>query len=158
MHTQDKTDALSYTIQNFIHTLGCHTLTSWVKWVLSSGGLPLLAGYSQSMSRPSKPCFCRNWTDVVAKSLRPASVATIRVKGADPIFHPPTANNVFREGFRCLRLLKRSYLRRHWNQNKTLIRTEKVKNYPKKFGDFNSLWNATYWLNLPSSISVYLLF
>lgn len=87
-----------------------HTFRSCVKWSLSAGGLPLLAGYSQSMSKPSKPCFLRYWTEEVANSLLPASVATICVNGALPMFHPPTARRVFNEGFCCLSLLKRSYL------------------------------------------------
>lgn len=40
-----------------------------VNLCLSSGGLPLAAGYSQSRSRPSKPCFLsrlmEDWMNVV---------------------------------------------------------------------------------------------
>jgi hypothetical protein len=63
------------------------------------------------MSKPSKPCFFRNWTVVVANSLLLASVATILVKGADPMFHPPTAKRVFRAGFCCFRPLNLAYLK-----------------------------------------------
>lgn len=44
------------------------TLHNNVNFCLSSRGLPLAAGYSQSRSRPSKPCFLssliEDWTNV----------------------------------------------------------------------------------------------
>ena len=54
--------------------------------------------------------YLRNCTEVVANSLRLAGVATIAVKGFDAMFHPPTANNVFKLGFFILRSLNLLYL------------------------------------------------
>lgn len=43
------------------------TSQSFVNLILSSGGEPLLPGYSQSRSSPSNPCVLRNVTVVLAK-------------------------------------------------------------------------------------------
>jgi len=86
------------------------TLRSSINRPLSEAGLPLLAGYSQSRSRPSKPCFLKKSTVVVANSRRLASDATIRVNGGDPMFQPPTAISCLTEGFCCFMAVNLSYL------------------------------------------------
>ena len=86
------------------------TLTRAVNFCLSSGGLPRLAGYSQSRSRPSKPWSVRKVIEWSTKSWRIVLVATILEKSADPMFQPPTASRVFSCGFRALRLFTLSYL------------------------------------------------
>ena len=54
------------------------TSKSLVNLCLSSGGLPLDPGYSQSMSRPSKPYFRKNVTDVVAKCCERAKIEQVK--------------------------------------------------------------------------------
>ena len=63
-----------------------------------AGSPSLWAGYSQSMSSPLKPCFNRNWTEVLIKRWRFAgSFATCEYLW-DPSFQPPTAAKVFTVG------------------------------------------------------------
>ena len=81
------------------------TLTRRVNLSLSSGGLPRLAGYSQSRSSPSKLRDLRKFTEWSAKSWRLSAVDTILVKGAEPRFQPPTASSVFRLGLIFFRAL-----------------------------------------------------
>ena len=94
----------------FLTTRLNYTFSSLVNLSLSPGGLPLFAGYSQSMSTPSKFLFLRNFTVLVANSRRLVGVATILVKGSDPMFQPPTAINVFMAGFFAFMSLNREYL------------------------------------------------
>lgn len=95
------------------------TITSLVNLSLSSGGLPLFAGYSQSKSRPSKFLSLRNWMVDLTNSALVSWVFTIWVKGLEPMFHPPTAKRVFTAGFLTLMSLNRAYLpkniRQQWN-------------------------------------------
>ena len=86
------------------------TITSLVNLSLSSGGLPLFAGYSQSKSRPSKFLSLRNWMVDLTNSALVSWVFTIWVKGLEPMFHPPTAKRVFTAGFLTLMSLNRAYL------------------------------------------------
>ena len=68
------------------------------------------------MSTPSKFLSLKNLTVDVANSRRVAGVATIRVNGFEPIFHPPTATKVFMEGLAALMPLNRSYLEQKVNR------------------------------------------
>lgn len=81
-----------------------------VKCTRSTAGLPLLAGYSQSTSRPSNDHFLRRVMALWMNWARDCCVVTISVKGPDPTFQPPTASKVFRAGFRSFSLWNRSYL------------------------------------------------
>ena len=60
------------------------TRTNLVNLCLSSGGLPLLAGYSQSRSSPSKPLFLRNVRLLVANWSILDCVDTMAVNGPLP--------------------------------------------------------------------------
>lgn len=83
------------------------TFTSNVNFLLSSAGLPLFAGYSQSRSRPSKLLSRRKLAANKAKSFLLTSVSTITVNGSEPMFQPPIASKVFKSGslfFRSLNL------------------------------------------------------
>lgn len=86
------------------------TITSLVNLSLSSLGLPLLAGYSQSKSRPSKFLSLKNFMVDLVNSALLSGVFTICVKGLDPMFHPPTANRVFAVGFFSFMSLNLAYL------------------------------------------------
>ena len=67
-----------------------------IKFLLSSGLPPRLAGYSQSRSNPSKPCNRqKSITDWINWLRRPA-VFTMREKAALPAFQPPIAMSVLR--------------------------------------------------------------
>ena len=74
------------------------TLHRYVNLCLSTEGLPLLAGYSKSRSRPSKPRALRKWIDVSMKSLRLAAEASMADILTTPKFQPPTASMVFKLG------------------------------------------------------------
>lgn len=77
---------------------------------MSSGTPPLLAGYSQSRSRPSKFHCRRNVTASRAKCVLRGSLATILEKTSLPAFQPPIAIRVFNAGFSTFRLLNSVYL------------------------------------------------
>lgn len=111
-------------VHDLLYSLGLvymykRTITSLVNLSLSSGGLPLFAGYSQSKSRPSKFLSLRNWMVDLTNSALVSWVFTIWVKGLEPMFHPPTAKRVFTAGFLTLMSLNRAYLpkniRQQWN-------------------------------------------
>lgn len=89
------------------------TCTKVVNLCLSSAGLPLLAGYSQSRSRPSKPRSLRNSMESATNSCLLAAVETIAVKGGELKVQPPTANRVFKLGLICFKALILSYLCAH---------------------------------------------
>ena len=86
------------------------TLQSSVNLCLSSGGLPLLPGYSKSKSNPSKFLSLRKSMEVVINSFLLLSVLNMADILATPKFHPPTASSVFSSGFCCFRLVNLSYL------------------------------------------------
>lgn len=91
-------------INNFCSTLSC-------------GGDPLLAGYSQSKSRPSNPCCLKNEIEFRTNSPRLFLLATIELKVATPWFHPPTANVTLRSGFSCFKLIISAYIWTSFHSN-----------------------------------------
>ncbi len=77
----------------------CISLIRTVNLNLSTEGLPLAPGNSQSMSKPSKLYFLRYLITLAMKARRLAELATSGMKGSEPIAHPPTASSTFRLGF-----------------------------------------------------------
>ena len=67
-----------------------------IKFLLSSGLPPRLAGYSQSRSNPSKPCNRQKAITDWMNWLRCPAVFTMREKAALPAFQPPIAMSVLR--------------------------------------------------------------
>lgn len=86
------------------------TLSSKTKLALSAAEPPLRAGYSQSISSPSKPYVLRYAAEAVAKFFLSVELAASVENGALPAVQPPTASRVFRFGFCAFKLLNRPYL------------------------------------------------
>lgn len=82
---------------------------------LSWGGPPRLPGYSQSMSSPSKFLVRKNFIVELTNSDLVLFNNAISLKALLPKFHPPTANEVFKDGFSIFKLLNLSYLKKKEN-------------------------------------------
>ena len=87
------------------------TLQRCVKRCLSSGGLPLFAGYSKSKSSPSNLRLRKNGITELIKILLLLFDRSITVIIDVPKFHPPTANRVFNAALRSFKSFVLSYLR-----------------------------------------------
>lgn len=86
------------------------TWTNNLNFSLSSGGLPLAVGYSQSRSRPSNRRSRRYLMADWIKAFLVSEVVTMRVNGAVPRFHPPTASSVFSSELTVFKSLNLEYL------------------------------------------------
>ena len=89
---------------------GGRTLQRVANLALSSAGLPRLAGYSKSRSRPSKFRVLRKSMLVLTNFSIFLLAASIAVIEAVPKFHPPTATRVFTKGCSTFTALNFSYL------------------------------------------------
>ena len=105
------------------------TLHSSVNRCLSSGGLPLLAGYSQSRSRPSKLILLRNVITFCANSSISTALSTSSVNGPEPCVQPPIANNIFNFGLTFFKFAVSSYFPIVKNQTYITLYFQRIITY-----------------------------
>lgn len=110
-HSSRKRERKKTTRQWYLPYICRLTFINEAKFILSCGGPPRVAGYSQSMSSPSKFLFRKNSIVEFINIDLLLGWEAISLKGLLPKFQPPTASNVFNDGFDSFKLLNRSYLK-----------------------------------------------